>query len=215
MGRCSSCAASRRRRCARAWSACIHQAPSFCVSYGLHDGTSELRKAEGLIHAPCFLAMAAISMMPRTLMPAAAPCSVPSANPSAPTVGCTDLTLPSTGGAWHDSRGPTNSCIHYALGTNCAIVGHLYANEGLDGNAACCVCGGGQSTDAPYTPGSPSGSPVTSPPHSSPMFNYYRFTPTKVRTRGFQISELQFRYAGVVVNTSGAVAALGVQAGQT
>eukprot|EP00662_Eupelagonemidae_sp_cell21_P057994 gene57994-biopygen51927 len=74
-------------------------------------------------------------------------------------IGCTDLPLPSNGGAWHRWQAPipawgaqagndlTNDCAWFGdIVTRCASFGNHDANEGLVANTACCVCGGGQST---------------------------------------------------------------------
>ena len=64
---------------------------------------------------------------------------------------CTDLKtkLPSQFGAsrkWHDRDGKYWSCERYARGNSCRYYGNSYAYQGLTGNQACCVCGGGENT---------------------------------------------------------------------
>eukprot|EP00662_Eupelagonemidae_sp_cell21_P057332 gene57332-biopygen50605 len=74
------------------------------------------------------------------------PTTAATTSPTVPT-GCTDLPLPS-GGEWHDPDG--SSCAiygrHFSSGI-CASAGVWFANEGMVASTACCVCGGGQSTD--------------------------------------------------------------------
>ncbi len=62
---------------------------------------------------------------------------------------CTDLKtkLPSQFGEsrkWHDRDGKYYDCERYAIGNNCKNWGNSYAYQGLTGNQACCVCGGGE-----------------------------------------------------------------------
>ena len=62
---------------------------------------------------------------------------------------CTDLKtkLPSQFGAsrkWHDRDGKYYDCERYGQGNNCRYWGNSYVYQGLTGNQACCVCGGGE-----------------------------------------------------------------------
>ena len=60
---------------------------------------------------------------------------------------CKDLEVkvPNNDGSrkWWDVDGPTYDCDEYAKGSNCQSWGNSYARQGLTGNKACCVCGGG------------------------------------------------------------------------
>mmetsp|Transcript_12148 Transcript_12148/g.18449 ORF Transcript_12148/g.18449 Transcript_12148/m.18449 type:complete len:271 (-) Transcript_12148:62-874(-) len=62
---------------------------------------------------------------------------------------CTD-----TPSGWHDKDG--YDCDWYARTTqSCSFYGHLFANQGLTANEACCACGGGSTSAANAGAGPP------------------------------------------------------------
>eukprot|EP01064_Diplonema_japonicum_P022801 TRINITY_DN32_c0_g1_i4.p1 TRINITY_DN32_c0_g1~~TRINITY_DN32_c0_g1_i4.p1 ORF type:complete len:572 (+),score=169.57 TRINITY_DN32_c0_g1_i4:89-1717(+) len=79
---------------------------------------------------------------------------------------CTDLRL-SGGGIWVDKPYETGCDWYGAVAQRCGWYGSRYRNEHV-ANEACCVCGGGKTsneTDVPATPSPPTDAPATpSPP---------------------------------------------------
>lgn len=64
------------------------------------------------------------------------------------TVKCNNLLLPSSNGLalrqWHSSMNTQHTCESFEKNPSaCAMFGHVYPNQGLTANHACCVCGGG------------------------------------------------------------------------
>jgi hypothetical protein len=47
---------------------------------------------------------------------------------------------------WHDSDGPSFTCLWYGMGNNCQNFGDRYERLGVTANEACCTCGGGTKT---------------------------------------------------------------------
>ena len=64
-------------------------------------------------------------------------------------VGCTDYVL-SDGNVWHDNGGPEWGCDNYYSSDQiCAADGSWFTNVGFVANQACCMCGGGATSEKP------------------------------------------------------------------